>query len=131
MHFRECGGGRGGERGREGGREAGKQAGSLGHLIQLLAILLWDHYTALLLSQSACLLPAAYAYPSVHTGRVFGQYGWKYKIQATIRMRKLQSSSKRLLRGSESTDSRSPGQALIGELDIYMVIGSSEHIKGY
>ena len=41
-----------------GGREAGKQARSLGHLIQLLAILLWDHYTALLLSQSACLPPA-------------------------------------------------------------------------
>ena len=79
------------ERGRgKGRREAGKQAGSLGHLIQLLAILLWDHYTALLLSQSACLLPAAY--PSVHTGRVFGQYGWKYKIEVKVRMRKLQSS---------------------------------------
>ena len=48
----------------EGGREAGKQARSLGHLIQLLAILLWDHYTALLLSQSACLLLPA-AYPSI------------------------------------------------------------------
>ena len=47
-----------------GGREAGKQARSLGHLIQLLAILLWDHYTALLLSQSACLLLPA-AYPSI------------------------------------------------------------------
>ena len=44
---------------REGGREAGKQARSLGHLIQLLAILLWDHYTAWLLSQSARLLAAA------------------------------------------------------------------------
>ena len=65
MHFRECGGrgggGGGGERanGEEGGREAGKQARSLGHLIQLLAILLWDHYTAWLLSQSARLLAAA------------------------------------------------------------------------
>ena len=66
MHFRECGGRGGGDggggraNGEEGGREeAGKQARSLGHLIQLLAILLWDHYTAWLLSQSARLLAAA------------------------------------------------------------------------
>ena len=56
----------------DGGGEAGQpgsqRARSLGHLIQLLAILLWDHYRALLLCQSAFLLRALSCLAPQRTG---------------------------------------------------------------
>ena len=86
MHFRECGGGgRGGEREGEGKEGGGQASGVLRASNPAFSdITVGPLYS--LATFPECLPPA---YPSVHTGRVFGQYGWKYKIQVTIRMRKL------------------------------------------